>query len=371
MLQVRTATNADRAGIRALWKLCFGDTEPFMDWFFSERYFPEYSACLLEDGAVMSAMQGCPMHIRLRGETVLALMLAGVSTHPERGGRGYMRQCFAHFMQIARRAGISTVIHTPAHMPTFFSRGHYQATNTLMLTFDEARAERMPPGIAMQDIYHDLAPLHICYTLATSRYSGCVSRSLADFYYKFRDYAADGAEVFLCMDGTCARGYCVYYAMDDNLHAEECIARDAGAYALLIDALRHRANGRKLTVKLPPDVAQQPFPGGIYTIKEQGAMGIADVSAFLRAVCGDEAFLFEVHDKTVPENQGVFDGAGRPAAKKPHIVLEAGRLGQFFGGYRSMASLWEDGLADVRDERMAALLDMRYPTKTCFVVEEY
>jgi hypothetical protein len=45
MPDVRIAQPQDRDGFRNLWRICFGDSEAFMDWFFSERYFPEFSVC--------------------------------------------------------------------------------------------------------------------------------------------------------------------------------------------------------------------------------------------------------------------------------------------------------------------------------------
>lgn len=370
MLEVRTAVLNDKEAYRELWRICFGDSEQFMDWFFSERFFPEFSSCLLEDGVIMSALQSYPLHVRIRNRILPASMLAGVSTHPERNGRGYMKQIFLHYMQRVRSFGIPIAIHTPAHIPTFFSRGHYPATNTLHLTLENAHADALPQGITRQDLYHELGALQVCYQKTTARYSGCVSRTAADFAYKMRDYASDGARCLVRRNGEDVLGYCVYYVTDERVHAEECFAADEETLTLLLHALCYEAAGRTLHVKLPPD-APARLNGATLEMRPQGVMGIADISAALKSILGDASFVFEVTDSTVPENAGIWDGAGEKTERAPQIRLEAGRLGQFLCGYRSIAELAQGQEAEILDPEAVKALDRAFPKETCFITDEY
>lgn len=370
MLEVRSAVLSDKEAYRDLWRICFGDSEQFMDWFFSERFFPEFSSCLLEDGVIMSALQSYPLHVRIRNRILPASMLAGVSTHPERNGRGYMKQIFLHYMQRVRSFGIPIAIHTPAHIPTFFSRGHYPATNTLHLTLEHAHADALPDGIMRQSLYHELGALQVCYQKATAHYSGCVSRTIADFAYKMRDYASDGARCLVRRNGADVLGYCVYYVLDERVHAEECFAADKETLRLLLDALCYEAAGRKLHVKLPPDSPAQ-FAGATLEVRPQGVMGIADVSAALKCIVADPSFVFEVTDTTVTENAGIWDGTGKKIGRAPQIRLEAGRLGQFLCGYRSLWELAQNKEAEILDPQAAEALDRAFPKEICFITDEY
>jgi|GEM_PF-1857644 len=370
MIEVRTAQAGDREAFRSLWRVCFGDSEQFMDWFFTERYFPEFSACLLEDGALVSGMQSYPLHVRIRDRILPASMLAGVSTHPEKEGKGYMKRVFLHYMQRVRGLGLPVVVHTPAHIPTFFSRGHYPVTETKHLTVASARAGALPPALMRRDLYRDVGPLQACYQRATERYSGIVSRTAADFAYKMRDYAADGARVLARMENGDALGYCVYYASEDRVHAEECFALDAETLDLLLDGLCYEAAGRKLHVKLPPDIGVSR-PGGEIAVRQQGSMGIADIGKTLKLLVDDPAYVFAIIDATVPQNAGVWDGAGNPSARAPQVRLEAGRMGQFLSGYRALSELAAEGQAELLDSGAARELDARFPKQICFITDEY
>lgn len=370
MQQVRAATMADREQIRSLWSVCFGDSEAFMDWFFSERYHPSLASCLELDGTIVSALQSLPIHVRVRGVILPASMLAGVSTYPDFGGRGYMTRIFLHYMQSVRKQGIPICVHTPAHLPTFFSKGHYPATDTLHVEIDTARAQSLPQGVLAHSMYEELAPLLSCYQIAFAPYSGMVSRSLVDFSFKFRDYTADGAQCYALWEGDAVRGYCVYSLEPERLHAEEIAARDEGAYRTLFDALRFAAQGRKLHAKLPPLSAFE-YSGAQLEVRPQGVMGVADVSALLAAVLRDDSLRFAVQDATVPQNVGIWNGAGRTDARAPHCTLEAGRLGQLLCGYASVEELEAAGQIMAHDAGAMRALSEQLPKLPCYIVDEY
>ncbi len=369
MLEVRPARLQDRGEFYDLWKICFGDSKAFMDWFFSERFFPELSTCISKDGRIIASMQSYPLHIRVRENILPVLMVAGVCTHPEYRGLGYMRKMFTSYMQQARELGISVIVHTPAHTPTFYSIGQYPVTDTLYLSLNCANG-KAAKDIVAHPMGSGLAPLHACYQLECAKYSGSVSRTLADFAYKLRDYASDGASCLARIHDGAALGYSIYYEMDEELHVEECFALDDETLSQLLLAVAHRANGRSLSVKLPPDY-NPVLEGAVLNIKPQGAMGIADASTALYKLLGDEAFIFELIDGAVVQNTGIFNGLGKASAKTPQFRLEAGRLAQFLCGYRSIKELEEQGQAEVFDNEAAKALDALFPKRTCFITDEY
>lgn len=370
MQQVRTATMADREAIRALWAVCFHDSEPFTDWFFAQRFRPGLTTCLTLDGAPVSALQSWPLHIRMRDRILAASMVAGVSTHPDFRGRGFMSQVFTHYMQRVYAQGFPVSINTPVTLSTYSRFGHYPATDTLHLQIEHARFAAMPDGVIPLALNGDLTPLHACYQSALAPYSGAVSRSFADFSFKFSDYASDGAQCLVLQEGDTARGYCVYQTAPDALSTDEFVARDADACRVLLDALRFVAQGRSLHAKLPPD-SVDAYPGAQLTTAPQGVLGVANVSALLQGVLGDADFRFAVTDATVPQNEGVWNGAGQRENRAPHIALEAGRLGQLLCGYASLSQLEAENRLTVHDAGAARALDKRLPKLPCYIVDEY
>jgi len=371
MTLVRNAVAADKARLREIWCACFGeDSKEFVDWFFENRFFPSLASCLEVDGEIVSALQSCPLHVRIRGAILPASMLAGVSTLPEHGGKGYMKQIFLHYMQSVRAQGMPIVVHTPAHLSTFFSRGHYPATDTRHFELEHAFCQALPDGVREQSLSTGLAPLQSCYQRAFCGYSGIVSRSIADIAFKFADYASDGARCYALWREGDVCGYCVYFEDDEVVRAEELAALDDEAARTLIEALCFAARGRAVQAKLPHACGVE-YPNARAEVRPQGVMGVANVSALLSGVLGDGSLRFDVRDETVPQNAGVWNGRGEAEARPPHFSLEAGRLGQLLCGYASAAELSAQGLLAAYDEGALRELDARLPKLPCYIVDEY
>lgn len=369
----RTATMEDLGAIRRLWKVCFGDSEAFMDWYFSHRYYPAYSAVTQRDGQIVSAMQSCPLHINVRGRLVAASMLAGVSTEPAWEKRGYMSRTFSHYMQLTRQAGMPLSINTPSHLPNFFSKGHWPVSDTLHVTVDVKDALPMPEQVCAYSMTGDQVPLQLCYQRVMSGYSGIVSRTMADFALKFADYASDGAKCIAVASQEEVRGYAVYYTMKQKIHAEEVIALSDSDYRLLLEGLKSIAVGKQLHAKLPPDAlqGQELLPEEQIRLAPQGVAGAADIGRLLQLLLGDRSFCFAVEDSIVPQNQGLWAGDGQATDRSPQFQVPAGRLVQLLLGYVSMAELEDAGHARVQDRGAMAAVDELLPKQICYIVDAY
>ena len=82
------ASPQDRAELKDLWQLCFQESQPFLDWFFTDRFLPAYCPIYREDGVIQAALHGLPAHMRVRDRIAPCVIIAGVATHPDFRGRG-------------------------------------------------------------------------------------------------------------------------------------------------------------------------------------------------------------------------------------------------------------------------------------------
>ncbi|MHB1315284.1 MAG: GNAT family N-acetyltransferase [Christensenellales bacterium] len=366
---VRMAAANDLTGIKDLWNVCFHDSKNFTDWFFRYRYAPAYTACIEENGRIISAMQSWPLFLSIRGWIVPAAMVAGVSTHPDYEGRGYMSKMFRFYMQRMREKGILVTPHTPAHLPTFFSKGHYPVSDTAYLVIDQVKTE-LAPSIPAAPLGGLLDSLYTAYDTFCGYYSGIVMRSLSDFYFKCADYSADGGMAVIVKNANNVEGYTVFYDTDEGIFAEEFVAREKSVQEKLLNELLCRANNRKLRVKLPPDHQLHQFDN-VIQIRPQGVMGVADLSALLRTVCGNPRFVASVSDPVIAEHNGMMDFMGAASKQEPHIRLDAGHLTQLLVGYKSLAELEAEGSAEVLNRSMAQEIDRFLPKCSCFIIDEY
>lgn len=368
MSEIRAARPADRDGFRALWELCFQDGASFTDWFFENRFLPEYSACADENGRVVSAMQGIPLHLNVRGTLVPAVMIAGVSTHPDFRRRGLMAQVMRHILQQARTLGAELAVHTPVDPRNFFPHGQLPVSDTAWLNI--AAPEHSAQNLTEIDPVSSGDALFGLYAAFSRRYSGICARSYADFRFKMRDYASDGARCFALDDGA-PRGYYICFDSGDSVLAEEVVAADSAALQTLIGHMSALNAGRNLTAKLPPDLGREikaPVP---VSVEPQGSAGIVNLPALLKRLVNLPEFIVAVSDSAVPQNCGTFTLDGTPSSRPPVLEIDSGSLTQFLFGYRSLAELAERPSVTVFDPDAAVRLDRLLPKQCCFIIDEY
>ena len=95
--------------LRALWKKAFGDTDEFLDLFFSTAYAPDRCRCIAVGDAVQSVLYwfDCTLD-----EEKIAYIYA-VATDPDCRGRGLCRDLMADTMEILRSRGYAAAVLLP------------------------------------------------------------------------------------------------------------------------------------------------------------------------------------------------------------------------------------------------------------------
>ncbi|MBR5558911.1 MAG: GNAT family N-acetyltransferase [Oscillospiraceae bacterium] len=371
-MNIRWAKPQDKDVLSQLWHTCFGDDQVFRDWFFHNRFWPEYCLTACVDDRPIAAVYGLPTRLWVRHRVVPAIIIGGVSTHPDHRGKGIMRQLFSGFQQEMHRRSIPLTFLHPVRENLYFSLEHYTCSDRGFLTL-HANADRpvQPVGVVPLDFGRRTAQLHACYQQYIQPYCGPVWREEKDLCFKADDYKAGGAKLIAAMDAdNNIEGYCYYFTDDKSVLGEECVALNDNAFCRLAAALANLAQGLELTIKLPTDHLPT-LPQAYTETKPWGCMGIAHLPTLLNLFGGQDGFSIEVTDPVVPANNGIFDLKGQPTTLPPQVSLSIGRLAQWLSGYRSLAQLAVEGNAAIHDDAAAAKLDQLLPTQNCLCSEEY
>lgn len=77
--------------VKALWKICFDDSEEFVEMYFRLRYKTEVNVAIQSGDEVISALQMLPYPMTFGGETVQTSYISGACTHPFPKQRGHAR----------------------------------------------------------------------------------------------------------------------------------------------------------------------------------------------------------------------------------------------------------------------------------------
>ncbi|MEA5059575.1 MAG: GNAT family N-acetyltransferase [Candidatus Pelethousia sp.] len=371
---LRMATMADRETLKALWQLCFQEEPAFLDWFFNNRFLPDYCPVWEEDGKIAAALHSLPVYISLRDVILPCAIVAGVATHPDCRGRGLMHQLFAFFMGRLQNDGVPLIAHRPVNLEIYHSVGHFPACDSRYIDLSPTMPRPATDDCVQWAIARHEVALYRCYACFAKRYSGMVQRSYADFVLKCRDYLSSGAKCIAALDKAGnVEGYCIYfdnaYEKDNTLLGEECVALSPSAYERLYTALARRSIGRPLNLRLAPDAGLTP-PGARVSVLPRGVLGVTDVAALLSAMGLPNEGAIEVIDPLLPANRGVFSLAGKPTSARPQLRISAGRLAQWAVGYRSMGQIVKMMQAAAPDPSIVARMD-KLGTRPCFMIDEY
>ena len=112
---------------RALWKLCFGDAEEFVQLYFAKKYTDQANSYTLLEGKLIAALQRLPYQMNVRGEEVQAVYVSGVCTHPDYRGMGVMRKLLKEAHARMHSDGVEWSVLIPANADLFdyYARSGY------------------------------------------------------------------------------------------------------------------------------------------------------------------------------------------------------------------------------------------------------
>lgn len=331
------ARESDLQQLRALWEACFDDPPPFVDWFFENRFLPEYCSVSRHGGEVVACAHALPVFFGLRDALLPAHMVGGVATRPEFRRQGRMHDVMRRALRFARESGAAALLFRPDRLSDYASLGVLPASDTQYLTLPAAAPRPEASDARACGLWEAFS----CYRDFARRYSAMVRRDWADFRMKMSEYFSSGGKILAVDRGGFAAGYCVYFE-EETVYADECAALDGEAYQSLYRALARVAAGRDLTMRLPPDVQIDPL-GGTREVRPRGALAPANIGLMIRAAGLSGPGLLRVTDPALSENEGVYDLRGQLRGGEPEFEISAGRLAQWCVGYKSMAELGQSG----------------------------
>lgn len=108
-MELRNPCDRDIPALRDLWKIAFGDTDDFLDCFFSTAYSPRRCRCIFEGKQPAAVLYW--LDCALDGQTFAYIY--AVATHPDFRGRGLCRKLMADTHALLANAGYGGAVLVP------------------------------------------------------------------------------------------------------------------------------------------------------------------------------------------------------------------------------------------------------------------
>lgn len=240
---------------RALWKLCFGDSDTFLNLFFTRKYRPENNSFFSKDGKVVSALQRLPYTLNYGGLDVPVAYVAGASTLPEQRGRGLMTRLLAaaHERMYEEGKVFSLLIPADSGLAGFYARSGYGCCRKL-------EGLPMAAGCGKEElcfsVYQDFTEefcneIGVYMERAYRRMPAAVLHPADDLSVVLQDLADSGGRVVVAHRGDTAEamaGVLLVAPVEAGWQIKECLADDeAVAEGLRKYAVAECASGQALS----------------------------------------------------------------------------------------------------------------------------
>jgi len=180
------ANKQTRIAVRRMWKICFNDSEAFMDLYFSEKYKDENTLVYIEDNQVVASLQILPYSFTFYGENIPISYISGACTLPEFRNRGLMEKLLIASFEVMKQRNIPLSIVIPANenLYKYYEKFGYEKV------FGKDDTE-----IPLKEIWEKSnGDLDVAYQAFNQLFEGkdfCIQKTKADFRTIIKDAILD------------------------------------------------------------------------------------------------------------------------------------------------------------------------------------
>ena len=186
---IRFADERTAPLVREMWRECFGDSEEFMDMYFSRKYRNEDTLLYILDGKPVASLQMHPYRMTFYGVELGLYYLSGICALPPYRGRGFASALIMEAHRESGRRGVPLTVLKPASAELY---GYYAKFGYAKVF--ESGSRPIPLG----EILDSSSGIAEAYSRFDAIYRGvdfCVQKTLDDFVLIAADYTGDGRPV--------------------------------------------------------------------------------------------------------------------------------------------------------------------------------
>lgn len=243
--------------VRALWKLCFNDSEEFMDLYFSRRYKEDINMAIREDGKIISALQMIPYSMSFCGGMIPVSYISGACTHPDYREHGAMRRLLKETHRRMYEDGVllSSLIPAEEWLFGYYAKSGYVPTFGYALKRIEADELRQMASFAAAcrvEVCASPGAHHYHYFDTRMQERGCcIQHTEDDFEIIMEDLKLGGGKLLVAQEGEAIVGMAFTVRVEDTLYIKELLADNEAVQDRLLYEAAHIYNVRAMEYGVP------------------------------------------------------------------------------------------------------------------------
>lgn len=315
--------------VKALWKLCFEDSEEFVEMYFKLRYKNEVNVAIQSGDEVISALQMLPYPMTFCGEMVQTSYISGACTHPDFRSKGVMRELLSQSFARMLRNGIQFSTLIPAE-PWLFD--YYKRMGYATVFQYSVKEMTLPEFIPSKEIAVNVVskPQDEVYSYLNKKLSErpcCIQHSAEDFQVIMADLPISGGNLFVAKQANEIWGIAIIYKRENCIIINELLAEDKDTEYSLLFAIKQYTGCNHIIQLLPPDKELPQHSLGMARI-----INAKEVLQIYASAFPEDDMQLEVSDKQLSVNNGYYylsDGKCRYSTERlpgTHIQMNISEL---------------------------------------------
>lgn len=289
--------------VKALWKICFEDSEEFVDMYFRLRYKTEVNVAIQSGDEVISALQMLPYPMTFCGETVQTSYISGACTHPDFRSKGVMRELLSQSFTRMWRNGVHFSTLIPAEPWLFDYYKHMGYASVFQYSVKEITLPEFIPSkeIAVNVVSEFQDTTYSYLNKKLSERSCCIQHSLEDFQVIMADLPISGGSIFVAKRANEIKGIAIIYRGESRIIINELLAEDKDVEHSLLYAIKQYTGCNRMTQLLPSDEKLPQHSLGMARI-----INAKEVLQIYASAYPEDEMQLEVSDKQLSVNNGYY-----------------------------------------------------------------
>lgn len=289
--------------VKALWRICFDDSEEFVEMYFRLRYKTEVTVAIQSGDEVISALQMLPYPMTFAGETVQTSYISGACTHPDFRSKGVMRELLSQSFARMLRNGVhfSTLIPAEPWLFDYYARMGYASV------FNYSTKEIvLPEFIPSKEIVVNVVSAfeEEVYSYLNKKLSErpcCIQHTPEDFQVIMADLPISEGHLFVAKQENEIKGITITYKEDGYVVINELCAENKDVEHSLLYTIKQHTGCNRMVQILPPEDQQSQHPLGMARI-----INAKEVLQIYASAFPDDEMQLELSDKQLSVNNGYF-----------------------------------------------------------------
>ncbi len=251
--------------IKNLWKLCFNDSEAFIDLYFRLRYNDEVNIAIESGDEVIAALQMLPYPMTFGGKTIQTAYVSGACTHPDYRGRGVMHELLAQSFtrMLHNDIALSTLIPAEPWLFGYYERhGYAPVFNRRAVTFTASPAPEADERYALKVSNEYKAKSYEFLNRKLGERPYCIQHTEKDYRVILADLRLGQGYVCTLHDKDRIAALAVVHPTPGNTwNIAEIVSDGPEAHVQLLSSICRKLEIASVEVTLPPtpDEAGQPL----------------------------------------------------------------------------------------------------------------